>query len=176
MRQVVLFIAVSADGYIAGRDGNVDWLESQEEPEGDSYSRFIENVDTVLMGWNTYHQVVTELSPGEWPYEGLKTWVFTHRRPEPKEGVAFMDEDPAALVRRLKEEPGKDIWVCGGAALARRLMEADVIDRFHLSVIPVFLGDGIRLFEDGRPRRRLRLLRTDIQGGIPELIYERAPG
>ena len=68
MRKVTLFIAVSLDGYIADRNGDVNWLKGQEE-YGDnfgSYSEFISGIDTVIMGWNTYHQVVTELSPDEW--------------------------------------------------------------------------------------------------------------
>ena len=81
MRDVVLFIAMSLDGYIADKNGGVGWLSGQgdaDEPM-DSYGTFIKDVDTVVMGWNTYHQVVTELSPGQWVYEGLKTYVITHR-------------------------------------------------------------------------------------------------
>ena len=80
MRKVTLFIAVSLDGYIADRNGDVNWLNGQEE-NGDnfgSYSEFISGIDTVIMGWNTYHQVVTELSPDEWVYPEQKSYVITH--------------------------------------------------------------------------------------------------
>lgn len=68
MRKVALFIAMSLDGYIARQSGKVDWLEGQGENEEtvDSYATFIKNVDIVIMGWNTYHQIVTELSPTTW--------------------------------------------------------------------------------------------------------------
>ncbi len=68
MRKIVLFIAMSLDGYIADTDGKVDWLVGQDsDVEGDdSYADFVNNVDTVIMGWTTYHQIVTDLSPGEW--------------------------------------------------------------------------------------------------------------
>ena len=80
MREISLFIAMSLDGYIADSRGGVDWLTGQKEDGEmiDTYSLFIRDVDTVLMGWNTYHQIVTELSPEQWIYEGLKTYVFTH--------------------------------------------------------------------------------------------------
>ena len=70
MRDTTLFIAMSLDGYIADKDGKVDWL-SGHTPDADdmtSYSEFIKDIDTVVMGYNTYHQIVTELSPGDWPY------------------------------------------------------------------------------------------------------------
>ena len=80
MRKVVLFIAMSLDGFIADRRGGVDWLSGQGSGASfDAYGAFIQNVDTVLMGWNTYHQIITELAPGEWPYTGLACYVFTHR-------------------------------------------------------------------------------------------------
>ena len=175
MRPVVLFLAMSLDGYIADRRGGVDWLAGQsgaEEP--DSYERFAATVDTVVMGWNTYRQIRTELSPEVWPYPQFTTYVVTHRQgsfADCPERVRITGEDPCALVERLREEPGGAIWICGGADVAQQLMEADLIDRYHLSLIPVLLGGGIPLF--GRAAMPLRLLEQRSADGIAELIYER---
>lgn len=81
MREVVLFIAMSLDGYIAESDGGVEWLSGQDADaeDQDSYSEFAQNIDTVVMGWNTYHQIVTELSSDEWVY-GDSPPVTTHTR------------------------------------------------------------------------------------------------
>ncbi|OUP49494.1 dihydrofolate reductase family protein [Lachnoclostridium sp. An181] len=75
MRTVSLFIAMSLDGYIADNKGRVDWLKGQgdDNENMDTYSEFVKNIDTILMGWNTYHQVVTELSPNEWIYRDFTT-------------------------------------------------------------------------------------------------------
>lgn len=175
MRKTVLFIAMSLDGLIADRDGCVDWLQGHggQSDEFDSYSEFIKNVDTVVMGWNTYHQVTTELSPGIWPYEGLQTYVFTHRTVAPEAGITFIDEDPAGLVARLQSEPGKMIWICGGASIVQQLVNRGMIDRFHISIIPVLLGHGLRLFDGGFPLEKLRLMETRNYDGIVDLVYER---
>ena len=107
-RTVTLMIAMSLDGYIADRRGGVSWLP-EEQGGPDDYEAFIQDIDTVVMGWNTYHQVVTELSPSHWPYEGLTCWVCTHRSPPSQSGVHFFGGDLAGQVRRLKAEPGKGI-------------------------------------------------------------------
>lgn len=175
MRKVVLFIAMSLDGCIADENGKVDWLTGQD-PDGemlDTYSQFVQGVDTVLMGWNTYHQVVTELSPDAWPYEGLHTYVFTHRPQASGEEVSFTEEPPCALVRRLKEEPGRDIWICGGADIVNQLMKEDLIDRYHISLIPTILGGGKKLFASRPGAIPLKLLNTQSYNGITDLIYER---
>ena len=74
MRSIILYIAMSLDGYIADREGGVDWLAGQEPGQDmpDSYSTLLERIDTVLLGWNTYHQLTTQLSPEQWPYEGAE--------------------------------------------------------------------------------------------------------
>lgn len=174
MREAVLFIAMSLDGFIADGDGGVGWLQGHgDDPDGfDSYADFIKDVDTVLMGWNTYHQITTELSPEVWPYEGLQAYVFTHRSVDPVEGVNFTDEEPAKVLARLKAESGKQIWICGGAGIVRQLLSGSAIDRFRISVIPVLLGQGIRLFDGGFPQSRLRLLGTRSYDGIVDLTYE----
>ena len=175
MRRVILFIAMSLDGYIAGRNGNVDWLNGQSEQEEtpDTYSDFIRDVDTVILGWNTYHQIVTELFPSQWVYEGLTSWVITHRQPPPAKDIFFAGENPCDVVRRLKQEPGKHIWICGGADIVRQLMEADLIDDYRISVIPVILGAGTRLFGTLPRETKLRLIRTQTGNGITELFYTR---
>ena len=173
MRKVALFIAMSLDGYIADVNGGVAWLNGQGDDEEniDTYSEFAERIDTVLMGWNTYHQVATELSPNEWVYSDFTAFVFTHRECVSSEKIHFTDEDPVALLKRLKETVGKDIWICGGANLIQQLIDEDVIDEYDISVIPTLLGKGIRLFGDGKKEIPLKLCRTRAYNGITELVY-----
>ena len=165
---------MSLDGYIADENGGVDWLNELDcNGTDDSYSMFIGGVDTVLMGWNTYFQIVTELSPSEWIYDGLETYVVTHRKMESSERVRFTDRSPAQLIMELKRCEGKDIWICGGANLINQLMSEDVIDRYYVSVIPIILGSGIRLFDRGQ-NVKLKLSNTHVyRNDIVELIYER---
>lgn len=175
MRKVVLFIAMSLDGYIADSRGGVDWLKGQgcDSENLDVYSEFVKEIDTVLMGWNTYHQVVTELSPEEWIYRDLCTYVITHNERISTEQILFTDENPVDLLKRLKAEKGRNIWICGGANLVRQLMSRDMIDEYYISVIPTLLGSGLRLFGTAEKEIKLKLLKTQTYNGITDLVYAR---
>jgi len=128
---VVLFIAMSLDGYIADINGGTGWLEGQISGENDmvSYEEFIQNVDTVIMGANTYQLLVTELSPNEWAYSDFTSYIITHAQKKSTDKIRFTDECPCQLVNRLKNEIGKDIWICGGASIVKQLMQADLIEQ-----------------------------------------------
>lgn len=173
MRKVILYIAVSIDGYIADLDGKVDWIDSCEIPEevAGCYDRFIAGIDTVVMGWRTYHQIVTELSPDNWIYTGLQSYVITHRHSKNRDDIQFTDEALGGLIRRLKTQAGKDIWVCGGASIVNQLMAEGLVDVLHLTVIPVALGSGIRLFNEGLPFSKYSLTKLNQYADIIELIY-----
>lgn len=175
MRKVSLFIAMSPDGYIADRKGGVDWLKGQghDEETFDAYAEFTPSIDTVMMGWNTYHQIVTELSPNDWIYHEFTTYVFNHRIQPSSRQIRFVSEKIKELVRRLKEKPGKGIWICGGANLVHQFMEEDLIDLYYITIIPTILGSGIRLFSGATGRVDLRLMKTRSYNGITDLIYER---
>lgn len=175
MRRVTLFIAMSLDGCIADPQGGVDWLAGQEDAaeEPDSYSEFLKETDTVIMGWNTYHQIATELSPDHWVYDTLTTYVVTHRDLPSSETIRFTNTDPAELVKKLRSESGKGIWICGGARIVQQLMRADLIDCCDITVIPTLLGDGIRLFENSGQEMKLKLLNTQSCNGMVRLVYER---
>lgn len=175
MREVVLYIAMSLDGYLADESGGVGWLEGQDSSveTPDTYSAFIENVDTVIMGGKTYRQVQEELSPDVWAYQGLMTYVVTRQRKPDQEEIRFTREDPCTLISRLKGEPGKKIWICGGAELIRQLRNADLIDVYDITVIPTLLGRGIRLFEENKGTIPLELLHHTVGNGMVELVYRR---
>lgn len=174
MRKVVLFIAMSLDGYIARDDGDVSWLNGQDEgvKTKDTYEAFSSTVDTVLMGWKTYDQVVNVLSPEVWPYADKKTIVFTHQKKISVDNISFTDRNPITVVKELQKEEGKDIWVCGGASIVQQLMQDNLIDRYDISIIPVILGKGIRLFPEGKNNVDLRLVGNVLNNGIAELVYE----
>lgn len=106
-------------------------------------------------------------------YEGLESYVLTHKALPSQRGITFTDEGPEGLLRRLQARPGKGIWICGGAQVVRQLMEADLIDEYVISVIPVLLGGGVRLFEGGFSPRPLRLVGSRSENGIMELTYEK---
>lgn len=172
MRKVVLYIAMSLDGYIADSDGKVDWLEGHgsDNTDIDSYSEFIKNIDTVILGFKTYDQIVTELSPDKWFYEQLTVYVVTHKKLESSENIIFTDTAPAELIKKLRRENGKDIWICGGADIARQLREE--IDCYYITVIPTLLGSGIPLFESGGKEKKLKLVKTRSYNGMTALVYE----
>ncbi len=172
MRRIILYIAMSLDGFIADKNGGVHWLGGDgSEPESfGSYSRFIETIDTVILGWNTYYQIVTELSPEVWPYAGKTSYVVTHRRKEDADGIIFTGQSLPELATRLKAQGGKDIWICGGAGIAQQMMKENLIDEVCVSVIPMLLGEGIRLFEG--VQIPLKLMRTEHYNGIVDLVYQ----
>lgn len=175
MRKVILYIAMSLDGFIADSGGNVDWLKGQDDTteNPDTYSAFIKDMDTVIMGWRTYHQVTTELSPNEWVYSSLTSYIVTHRALPSAGNLKFVREDPCRLVQKLRQEPGLGIWICGGANIIRPLVQADLIDEYDISIIPTLLGSGIRLWGESGKESRLKLVRTQSYNGIVELVYTR---
>lgn len=175
MRKISLFIAMSLDGYIADSRGGVDWLAGQENDQEniDVYSDFVKDIDTVLMGWNTYHQIVTELSPDKWVYDDFTTYVVTHNKHTSSDKIYFTGESPAELVKKLREGNGKDVWICGGANLIQQLVREDLIDCYYITVIPTILGSGIRLFEYTKHEIKLRLLSIQSYNGMTDLIYTR---
>lgn len=175
MRKVKLFIAMSVDGYIADKNGGVAFLQGHEgclENES-TYSEFIKNIDTVLMGWNTYNQIITELSPDNWVYDNLLTYVFTHREQQDSDKIIFTSDNLEELIKKLKGVEGKDIWICGGADLVQQAISSDVIDEYLISIIPTILGNGIKLFSQNDAEHKLKLINTITNNGIVELNYIR---
>ena len=175
MRKVILYIAMSFDGYIADKNGGVAWLAGQDAEVADegTYSEFVQGIDTVVMGWNTYAQVRTELSPEIWPYEEVESYVITHRNEKSTGNIKFVREEPCELTVRLKEMPGKDIWICGGSSIIQPLVRENLIDEYRVSIIPTILGDGIPLFGDRETELHLRLNKTMMYNGIAEFVYTR---
>ncbi len=155
-RKLILYIAVSLDGYIAGPGDDLSFL-SMVEQEGEDYGYmdFMSTVDTVIMGRRTYNWVMTKVSV--FPYTDLETYIITHSL-QPAEGSRnYYNGSPGMLVRELKTKPGKNIFVVGGAEIVHQLLLDKLIDEFYIAVIPVFLGDGIKLFKNERPEQKLKL-------------------
>lgn len=175
MGKIVLYLAMSVDGYIADEQGDVNWLEgdgSQPDAPG-SYPTFYDTVDTIVMGWTTYHQIVMELSPDSWPYQDRPCYVVTHRQKPDRDGIQFWNGDLTTLVDKLKKEQEGVIWICGGASVAGQLLKEGRIDRLWLSVIPTMLGKGVRLFPDMEQEFPLKLVGTEQYNGIVDLVYEK---
>ena len=175
MRKVILYIAMSLDGFIATESGDVEWLSGQDatSKETGSYEDFVQTIDTVVMGWNTYHQVVTELSPTEWVYDELTSYVITHRKLPSTNKIIFTEKAPWDVVNELKQKQGKNIWICGGANMIQQLVEKDLIDEYYISVIPTILGSGISLFGNTSKEMKLKLVHTQTYNGITDLVYIR---
>ncbi|MBM0742638.1 dihydrofolate reductase [Phormidium sp. CLA17] len=152
------YIATSLDGYIARRNGSVDWLPSEDTGEDFGYAAFYQSVDVLAMGRTTYEQV---LSFGEWPYPSKPSYVFTQQalisdRPD----VFFTSVPPDHFVQEMTSQGFHRIWLVGGAALVAAFLKLGLIDQYILSVMPVILGDGIPLFSSPHPETALKLVKV----------------
>lgn len=172
-RDVILYAAASLDGCLADPQGSVDWLagHGQEKGENPGYQELLEQVDSVIMGRNTYEQAIKTLPPDQWPYDGLDCYVVTSQLLEDTEKVTFWPGDIVELVYLLKQQPGKSIWLLGGAKLLKNFLECQLVDQYWISTVPVILGQGIRLFQPGAYRQRLIYSRSWVHDGIITSIY-----
>ncbi len=173
-RNVILYIAASMDGFIAGEDGDIGWLSAVERPGEDyGYAEFISSVDTVILGRKTYDKVLSFGIP--YPHADKQCYVVT-RTVRPDEGnIHFIQGDLAGLVRQLKEQRGKNIFVDGGAEVVQMMQQQSLIDEYIVSIIPVMLGNGIRLFKGTTVREDLRLIGSrSYDSGLVQLHYRTA--
>ena len=156
MRNVVLGLGISLDGYIAREDGSVDWLSTDWDYD---WGAFMGTIDTVLMGRGSWLKML-EMTGGlkQNPYKGLRTCVFSRTLEAIEaDGVELVGSPIAPFVRELKRTEGKKIWLSGGGCLAASFLEEDLVDELHLGVTPVLLGSGIRLFQSFGRQLDLRL-------------------
>ncbi|HRZ98399.1 MAG TPA: dihydrofolate reductase family protein [Paludibacter sp.] len=172
-RKVILYIAMSLDGYIAKLNDDLSFLSIVEQEGQDyGYDEFIKTVDTVIVGRKTYEKV---LSMGvEFPYADKDAYIIT-RTPRPNNGsIKFYTGDLKTLVNKLKSENGKNIFCDGGAEIVNEMLRNDLIDEYIISVIPILVGNGTKLFNDGRPEQKLELLSTkQFDKGLTQLHYKR---
>ena len=174
MRKVVLYVAMSLDGYIARENGAVDWLHSEDqEEEASSFDAFYDTVDTLIMGRKTFTQVVEELSPERWVYEGKSCLVYTKEKRPKDPRVTWIKGDLSALVKALKKQEGKDIWLVGGGELYRAFAAENLIDEYILTVMPKILGQGIPLFDKGHGETTLELWKFTAHQGRVEMHYKK---
>lgn len=168
MGKLVLYIAVSLDGFIAGEGESLQWLDSVEGQGDNGYADFYKDVDTAVMGRKTYDWI---LAHSDFPYPGKECYVFSRTSRENTDDVTFVSEDAAGFVSRLKAQSEKRIWLVGGGRLLHTLLEAELVDEMILTVAPVVLGKGIPLFYERKERTDLALTGMERFGQFAVLHY-----
>jgi len=156
MRPVCYSVALSLDGYIAGPDGEADWIVMDP---GIDFNELFARFDTVLLGRKSY-EAARRQGGGGMP--GMKAYVFsTTLRPADCPGATLSD-DPGETVRALKQQPGKAIWLFGGVVLFRSLLELGLVDQVQVGIVPVLLGDGLPLVEHPSKGAKLELTKHRV--------------
>lgn len=172
MKKIKLFIAMTLDGYIATADHSLDWLFEVDGRDDNGFNRFIGQIDTVIMGRTTYDWVMNEMA-GDYPYKLHTSYVYTRQNREDTQYVTYINEPVSELGKRLKAQAGKDIWIVGGGQLICDFITADLVDEMILTISPVLLGAGIRLFPEGNYKSKWELLGTETFNQFVELHYTR---
>ncbi len=171
-RRVIVHIGTSADGYIARPDGDLEWLTSRPAPAGFyGMNAFMKSIDTKVLGRKTY-----EMSRrlGARFDSKDRSIVFSHHAPpaDAPSGVEFVSEAIGPFVSRLREQPGKDIWLMGGGEIIASFLDARAVDEFVISVAPVFIGDGIPLIARRHRHVPLELLAVErFEDGLVQSRY-----
>jgi dihydrofolate reductase len=171
-RKIIVYIATSADGYIARPDGDIEWLNRRPQTDY-GMKAFYRTVDTVLWGRKTYDWGLDNLRKTG-SQDGLfdtrlANYVFSRNPPDRvAAGAEFVSEPVKEFAQRLRAKPGKHIWMMGGGELIASFLDEGEIDEFDIHVMPTFIGEGIPLIA---PRHRdveldLKLARKFPDGAV----------
>jgi dihydrofolate reductase len=177
-RKIIVYIATSADGYIARPDGDVEWLNRRPHTVDYGMGAFYRTIDTILFGRKTYDWALNyykKIGKKDGMFDTkVANYIFSRKPPKRvAPGVEFVSEPIKPFAQRLRATPGKHIWMMGGGELIASFLDAGEIDAFDIHVIPVFIGEGIPLVA---PRHRdvplhLRSARK-YPDGVVRLRYE----
>jgi dihydrofolate reductase len=173
-RRIIVYIATSADGYIARSDGDVAWLNRPRPAGNYGMNAFFKSVDTILWGRKTFDMTLGAQGGSSGYAAGFRNYVLTHRTPTPPvPGVEFVQEPIERFAQRLRATSGKNIWMMGGAGIIGAFLDAGELDEFVIHVVPVLIGEGIPLIA---PRHRLVKLNLKssrrFPDGVVRLHYE----
>jgi dihydrofolate reductase len=174
-RRIVAFLATSADGFIARRDGSVDWLERPRSSGDYGMAAFNRLIDTVVWGRKTYEMALRFLKErGVGPDPRMRNVVFSRKKSAKQlPGAELVRGSVGAFARRLRAEPGKNVWLMGGAGLWGSFLDAGALDELIVTVVPVLIGEGIPLFAPRRREVPLKLLASrKFPDGVVRLHYE----
>ena len=162
MRKLKLYITASLDGYIAPLDGDLDWLVGYPVPSKEDHKTFLDSVDTVIIGGNTYRDM--RCMDILWPYKDKTAYVVTRHPAMEREDVNFITDKAVEVISELKKGEGKDIWLVGGAKLTSLLLDNELIDEMIITYIPETLEKGIPLFSH-KPEEKSWALKENIAYG-----------
>lgn len=175
MRKLSLFIATSLDRYIAKPNDDLSFLKLVEkEGEDYGYTEFTANIDTIILGRKTYDYVLKEIGPSHYDNGQRDVYVITRTEKTKVGRTTFYAGNLTDLIKQLKSENGKDIYCDGGAEIINELLQHDLIDEFTISVIPILVGNGTRLFKGNRPEQQLEFVSAkSFDTGLIQLYYKR---
>lgn len=171
MRKVILCVAVSLDGLIEGPNGEYDWCLTDQDY---GMTDFMNRIDTIFYGRKSYEMMLQATAEGqENPYAGVKAYVFSNTLQQAPANVELVSGDIVEQVLALKNRPGKDIWLWGGASLTTTFINAGLLDEMILAVHPIVLGTGKPLFQAIDGRKQFTLQRSQsYSSGLVLLTYE----
>ena len=179
MRKIILGLGISLDGYIARKNGAVDWLSMDWDYD---WTAFFKTIDAVLMGrksWDVALGMSPKGKPKSNPYGAMETYVFSNTlSASGVDGVEIVSGDLKKFVENLKAKDGKNIWLSGGGDLAKSFLNENLVDEIHLGITPHLLGSGLPLFLELSREIPLRLISCKTyqhkkeENAMVELFYE----
>ncbi|WP_125568169.1 dihydrofolate reductase family protein [Companilactobacillus insicii] len=171
MRKVVFYGATSLDGYLADQNYSLDWLFKYDDEKimRESYQPFFEHVDTIIMGRQTYDDLMS--MSDEFPYPNNEVFVLSHRKINSKY-VKQTDKPINELVDELKKQKGKDIWIVGGGKLVSSLLDNNLIDTLQIQITPDLLGSGVKLFNNINNTSNFETIFAKQYGDLVDIKYQ----
>ncbi|MED3656039.1 dihydrofolate reductase family protein [Heyndrickxia sporothermodurans] len=177
-RRIILDLAVTLDGFIEGKNGEIDWCIMDPDM---GFNDFLEQIDTILYGrksydmWGQYTPKIEDTDTEKEMWElvhNKEKYVFSRTQKGIDGKAIFINENILEEVNKIKNKPGKDIWLYGGASLITTFIDLGIVDEYRLSVHPVCLGEGKPLFVNLKQRLNLKLINTrTFSSGVVQLIY-----